>query len=1089
MTTTADYALVADRQRHGSPRGRVTAAAKQTGGVAESKSPAAPDGTVRKKKKLLNGPNLAFTFPSGSTYVGGFKDGKLHGVGTYTYVPSGDVYEGQWKADLKHGQGTYSYANGDKYAGEWYMGKKHGKGRFVFASGDDYSGAWKDDKMDGYGVFSLLSNGNRYSGYWQNGIRQGRGTLHSGNGDVYEGEWVAGKEDGMGILCQVNSDVYCGEWRDGLMDGKGVLRDKGILFYVEYMGGYKISQVRVDDEEAIEEGWEKAMRMYVDWLALHPDGIDWGTAKGAFSASSPDADALRTENCVLRARIEYLLRVLSSNVSKHSTDDVSTLTNDELVTSLQRCQACNTELQKTVEQLRTTTVLLEGSLVEKMLEQRRLKEELRIADTALEEMEAEFNECHRQLLHLRKKRRKEQHFDVSPGEAVADAEEAADVGDDDGEEDDTESRLLEEARQANGELVRQMSELKVKVAFLGSENAELQERIGVLEENNEDLNHRYEEVSSLLSEAQQKRESEKSAPVVEAPKEDTPKEDAPSDLKQLEENTLAQQLVRSNQLNVELRLENDRLEKELEALTLRRRTKADAAQKGSNENPEEGLEALNLKLRKAEAGQLEAERVSKELERRLAELSAQHTEMLAQKAADPSLLASLERKMDQIATLEADNATMARELEELRAQVEEDEAAVRKASKQRRASATQLDGAAADVTALRKDLKKAQKKLKKAVEDRNGVALELYETRLELARARRLWKNWEGSPTVVALLRGGDTQEATAVRVSETDAAQLALRADDEERLHVFDHCFSPEATVDTVFTEISAPLGMVCRGFQVAYVTLGEMHSGKSFWITKLLPMMVEQVCVSTNTDATLGVQPVFQTSFRVAAVEVSSSGALDLASSHVITSIQHDDHGYVIPAGASFVDCGAANVMTVVEKLLQQRSQVNGRSHVWLQIQCVTTHRVAQTCTTGRLTIMDLCGLGDLETQLNDVESARFANRSFQSVKEVFTALKESQRAVPYSKEVETALLFDLLGGNAITTVLGTLHTGADHITSTAKVVGTLTCVEEIRNGPLYQSFASADTLRWREIVAALSSEHQAEQQLVEVDDLREE
>ena len=60
----------------------------------------------------------AFTYPSGSKYVGEFKDGKKNGQGTYTYT-SADIYVGEWKDDKRDGQGTYSWANGNKYVGEW----------------------------------------------------------------------------------------------------------------------------------------------------------------------------------------------------------------------------------------------------------------------------------------------------------------------------------------------------------------------------------------------------------------------------------------------------------------------------------------------------------------------------------------------------------------------------------------------------------------------------------------------------------------------------------------------------------------------------------------------------------------------------------------------------------------------------------------------------------------------------------------------------------------------------------------------------------------------------------------------------------
>ena len=57
-----------------------------------------------------------------STYVGEFKDGKLHGQGTFTWA-DGEKYVGEWKDDLQHGQGTFIFANGTVDKGIWENGE------------------------------------------------------------------------------------------------------------------------------------------------------------------------------------------------------------------------------------------------------------------------------------------------------------------------------------------------------------------------------------------------------------------------------------------------------------------------------------------------------------------------------------------------------------------------------------------------------------------------------------------------------------------------------------------------------------------------------------------------------------------------------------------------------------------------------------------------------------------------------------------------------------------------------------------------------------------------------------------------------
>jgi hypothetical protein len=63
----------------------------------------------------------------GGSYIGEFKDGKKHGLGTYTWT-DGEQYVGEWSYEKRSGKGTQTKANGEKYVGEYYNGFFHGKG-------------------------------------------------------------------------------------------------------------------------------------------------------------------------------------------------------------------------------------------------------------------------------------------------------------------------------------------------------------------------------------------------------------------------------------------------------------------------------------------------------------------------------------------------------------------------------------------------------------------------------------------------------------------------------------------------------------------------------------------------------------------------------------------------------------------------------------------------------------------------------------------------------------------------------------------------------------------------------------------------
>ena len=48
---------------------------------------------------------------------------------------------------IENGQGTYTFASGSTYTGEFKDGLFNGQGTITYANGDTYSGEWKDGKL------------------------------------------------------------------------------------------------------------------------------------------------------------------------------------------------------------------------------------------------------------------------------------------------------------------------------------------------------------------------------------------------------------------------------------------------------------------------------------------------------------------------------------------------------------------------------------------------------------------------------------------------------------------------------------------------------------------------------------------------------------------------------------------------------------------------------------------------------------------------------------------------------------------------------------------------------------------------------
>ena len=97
--------------------------------------------------------------------------------GTFTFGKNsewaGDKYVGGYKDGKRNGQGTYTFADGDKYVGGFKDGKYHGQGTFTFGknsewAGDKFVGEFKDDKFHGQGTYTFVS-GRKETGYFMNG--------------------------------------------------------------------------------------------------------------------------------------------------------------------------------------------------------------------------------------------------------------------------------------------------------------------------------------------------------------------------------------------------------------------------------------------------------------------------------------------------------------------------------------------------------------------------------------------------------------------------------------------------------------------------------------------------------------------------------------------------------------------------------------------------------------------------------------------------------------------------------------------------------------------------------------------------------
>ncbi|KAM4601786.1 alsin isoform 2-T2 [Polymixia lowei] len=172
-------------------------------------------------------------WPDGRIYTGTFKNGLEDGFGEYIApnktLNKNDHYLGQWKEGKMHGSGTYRYASGEIYEGSFQDGVRHGhgmlrSGKLNSSSPSVFIGQWLHDKKTGYGVFDDITKGEKYMGMWQDHLRQGTGVIVTQFGLYYEGAFKDNKMTGTGVLLSEDDTTYEGEFsEDWTLSGKGVL--------------------------------------------------------------------------------------------------------------------------------------------------------------------------------------------------------------------------------------------------------------------------------------------------------------------------------------------------------------------------------------------------------------------------------------------------------------------------------------------------------------------------------------------------------------------------------------------------------------------------------------------------------------------------------------------------------------------------------------------------------------------------------------------------------------------------------------------------------------------------------------------------
>ncbi|KAH3722459.1 2-isopropylmalate synthase [Pelomyxa schiedti] len=226
------------------------------------------------------------TTGGGGSYDGDWREGFLHGRGTYTY-PDGGAYDGECRGSKRDGWGVCRYPGGAWYEG-LYRDDRCQRGAWHDANGADvWEGDWSVRREDGMYVHEMQGWGvqkRRASGGGDGGVLETVGMWRSlETGDIYYGRFDHGKRSGSGRMLFGVEGVgdggsYVGEWRDDMFHGRGVrLWADGTRYEGDWVCGMehgKGTKTWARDGTSFEGVWE--MGVIKSGTKTWPNGDEFG---------------------------------------------------------------------------------------------------------------------------------------------------------------------------------------------------------------------------------------------------------------------------------------------------------------------------------------------------------------------------------------------------------------------------------------------------------------------------------------------------------------------------------------------------------------------------------------------------------------------------------------------------------------------------------------------------------------------------------------------------------------------------------------------------------------------------------------------
>ena len=386
-----------------------------------------------------------------------------------------------------------------------------------------------------------------------------------------------------------------------------------------------------------------------------------------------------------------------------------------------------------------------------------------------------------------------------------------------------------------------------------------------------------------------------------------------------------------------------------------------------------------------------------------------------------------------------------------------------------------LQKAAREKDALRREIER----LEVIVNRIDEVEDQLLEAEAERRKLHNAIQELRGNVRVFARVRPLAASEGESCVEANHDGLGLALTApsakrgaqEDQQYHFSFDRVFDSRAQQEDVFEEVSGLVQSALDGYKVCLFAYGQTGSGKTHTMLGaagekrgIIPRTVEKVLSEAQRKSQKGWHFDMEASY----VEIYNERIRDLLDAGSMHSdshhVSHNPAGGcpevtgVIREAVPTADAAAALVRRAAAARSVESTRMNAtssRSHTLFMLYITGEHEAAGTLLAGCLVLVDLAG--SERVARSGAEGARLKeacaiNKSLSSLGDVFTAISNGQKHIPFRNSKLTHLLQPCLSGDGKTLMFVNLnpHTAsAEETLCSMRFASHVNTVELAKNG----------------------------------------